>query len=86
MWLVLSHQEPQTQYKSEIKEKTLSRQESLDGLRISQKSAKTPLFTEFSDGLRGGNYAAHYQAVTAAQRQGPGGVGSVGYVEVAGHK
>ena len=54
MWLVLSHQEPQTQYKSEIKEKTLSRQESLDGLRISQKSAKTPLFTEFSDGLRGG--------------------------------
>jgi hypothetical protein len=55
MWLVLSHQEPQTQYKSEIKEKTLSRQESLDGLRISQKSAKTPLFTEFSDGLGGGN-------------------------------
>ena len=55
MWLVLSHQEPQTQYKSEIKEKTLSRQESLDGLRISQKSAKTPLFTEFSDGLWGGN-------------------------------
>ena len=55
MWLVLSHQEPQTQYKSEIKEKTLSRQESLDGLRISQKSAKTPLFTEFSDGLGGGD-------------------------------
>ena len=54
MWLVLSHQEPQTQYKSEIKEKTHSRQESLDGLRISQKSAKTPLFTEFSDGLGGG--------------------------------
>ena len=53
MWLVLSHQEPQTQYKSEIKEKTLSRQESLDGLRSSQKSAKTPLFTEFSDGLGG---------------------------------
>jgi hypothetical protein len=53
MWLVLSHQEPQTQYKSEIKEKTHSRQESLDGLRISQKSAKTPLFTEFSDGLGG---------------------------------
>ena len=58
MWLVLSHQEPQTQYKSEIKEKTLSRQESLDGLRISQKSAKTPLFTEFSDGLGGGNKSA----------------------------
>ena len=56
MWLVLSHQEPQTQYKSEIKEKTLSRQESLDGLRISQKSAKTPLFTEFSDGLGGAFY------------------------------
>ena len=34
----------------------------------------------------GGNHAAHYQAVTAAQRQGPGGVGSVGYVEVAGHE
>ena len=34
----------------------------------------------------GGNYAAHYQAVTAAQSQGPGGVGSVGYVEVAGHE
>ena len=33
----------------------------------------------------GGNYAAHYQAVTAAQSQVPGGVGSVGYVEVAGH-
>ena len=58
MWLVLSHQEPQTQYKSEIKEKTLSRQESLDGLRISQKSAKTPLFTEFSDGLGGGIFVA----------------------------
>ena len=53
MWLVLSHQEPQTQYKSEIKENTLSRQESLDGRRISQKSAKSPLFTEFSDGLGG---------------------------------
>ena len=58
MWLVLSHQEPQTQYKSEIKEKTLSRQESLDGLRISQKSAKTPLFTEFSDGLGGGYFSS----------------------------
>ena len=34
----------------------------------------------------GGNHAAHYQAVTAAQSQGPGGVGSVGYVEVAGHE
>ena len=37
-------------------------------------------------GFRGGNHAAHYQAVTAAQSQGPGGVGSVGYVEVAGHE
>jgi hypothetical protein len=55
MWLVLSHQEPQTQYKSEIKEKTPSRQESLYGLRICQISAKTPLFSEFSDGLRGGD-------------------------------
>ena len=36
--------------------------------------------------LGGGNHAAHYQAVPAAQRQGPGGVGSVGYVEVAGHE
>jgi hypothetical protein len=60
MWLVLSHQEPQTQYKSEIKEKTLSRQESLDGLRISQKSAKTPLFTEFSDGLGRGAHCTPY--------------------------
>ena len=34
----------------------------------------------------GGNHAAHHQAVTAAQRHGPGGVGSVGYVEVAGHE
>ena len=34
----------------------------------------------------GGNYVAHYQAVTAAQSQGPGGVGSVGSVEVAGHE
>ena len=34
----------------------------------------------------GGNYVAHYQAVTAAQSQGPGGVGSVGYVEVAGNE
>ena len=33
-----------------------------------------------------GNHAAHYQAVTAAQSQGPGGVGSVEYVEVAGHE
>ena len=37
-------------------------------------------------GFRGGNYAAHCQAVTAAQRQGPGGVGSVGYGEVAGQE
>ena len=36
--------------------------------------------------LRGGNYAAHYQAVTVAQSHHPGGVGSVGYVEVAGHE
>ena len=36
--------------------------------------------------FREGNHAAHHQAVTAAQRQGPGGVGSVGYVEVAGHE
>ena len=34
----------------------------------------------------GGSHAAHYQAVTTAQRQGPGGVKSVGYVEVAGHE
>ena len=38
------------------------------------------------DDFRGGNYAAHYQIVTTAQSQGPGGVGSVGYVEVAGHE
>ena len=34
----------------------------------------------------GSNYIAHYQAVTTAQSQGPGGVWSVGYVEVAGHE
>ena len=33
-----------------------------------------------------GDYVAHCQTVTAAQSQGPGGVGSVGYVEVAGHE
>jgi hypothetical protein len=68
MWLVLSHQEPQTQYKSEIKEKTLSRQESLDGLRISQKSAKTPLFTEFSDGLGGGLRASQFKNTKITRR------------------
>ena len=45
-----------------------------------------PLKSGFSDGLRGGSHAAHCQAVTTAQSQGPGGVGSVGYVEVAGHE
>ena len=34
----------------------------------------------------GDSHAAHCQTVTAAQSQGPGGVGSVGYVEVAGHE
>ena len=47
--------------------------------------ASAPFSAPVAD-FRGGNYAAHYQAVTAAQRQGPGGVGSVGYVEVAGHE
>ena len=32
----------------------------------------------------GTGHALHDVAVTAAQSQGPGGVGSVGYVEVAG--
>ena len=36
--------------------------------------------------LGGGSHTAHYQTVTTAQRQGPGGVGSVRYVEVAGHE
>ena len=48
-------------------------------------SASAPFSAPMAD-FRGGNYAAHYQAVTAAQSQGPGGVGSVGYVEVAGHE
>ena len=47
--------------------------------------ASAPFSAPVAD-FRGGNYAAHYQAVTAAQRQGPGGVGSVGYMEVAGHE
>ena len=34
----------------------------------------------------GGSYYARRQILTAAQSQGPGGVGSVGYVEVAGHE
>jgi len=47
--------------------------------------ASAPFCAPVAD-FRGGNYAAHYQTVTAAQRQGPGDVGSVGYVEVAGHE
>ena len=46
--------------------------------------ASAPFCAPVAD-FRGG-HAAHCQAVTAAQRQGPGGVGSVGYVEVAGHE
>ena len=46
--------------------------------------ASAPFSAPVAD-FRGG-YAAHYQAVTAAQSQRPGGVGSVGYVEVAGHE
>ena len=49
--------------------------------------ASAPFSAPVADFKRGGgNYAAHYQAVAAAQRQGPGGVGSVGCVEVAGHE
>ena len=47
--------------------------------------ASAPFSAPVAD-CKGGNYAAHCQAVTAAQRLGPGGVGSVGYVEVAGHE
>jgi len=47
--------------------------------------ASAPFCAPVAD-FRGDNYAAHYQAVTAAQSQRPGGVGSVGYVEVAGHE
>ena len=47
--------------------------------------ASAPFSAPVAD-FRGGSHAAHYQAVTAAQSQGPGGVGSVGYVEVAGHE
>ena len=42
------------------------------------------LFRAFNR-FRGGSYTAHYQAVTTAQSQCPDGVGSMGYVEVAGH-
>ena len=48
--------------------------------------ASAPFSAPVADFRGGGNHAAHYQAVTAAQSQGPGGVGSVGYVEVAGHE
>jgi len=47
--------------------------------------ASAPFSAPVAD-FRGGNYAVHCQAVTAAQSQGLGGVGSVGYVEVAGHE
>ena len=33
-----------------------------------------------------GSYSAHRQILTAARHHLPGGVGSVGYVEVAGHE
>ena len=48
--------------------------------------ASAPFSAPVADFRGRGNHAAHYQAVTAAQSQGPGGVGSVGYVEVAGHE
>ena len=48
--------------------------------------ASAPFRAPVADLGGGGSHAAHYQAVTAAQSQGPGGVGSVGYVEVAGHE
>ena len=47
--------------------------------------ASAPFSAPVAD-FMGGNHAAHCQAVTAAQSQGPGDVGSVGYVEVAGHE
>ena len=47
--------------------------------------ASAPFCAPVAD-FRGGSHAARCQAVTTAQRQGPGGVGSVGYVEVAGHE
>ena len=34
----------------------------------------------------GGSYSTHRQILTAARHHLPGGVGSVGYVEVAGHE
>ena len=48
--------------------------------------ASAPFSAPVADFRGGASHAAHYQAVTAAQSQGPGGVGSVGYVEVAGHE
>ena len=48
--------------------------------------ASAPFSAPAVDFRGGANHAARCQAVTAAQRQGPGGVGSVGYVEVAGHE
>ena len=48
--------------------------------------ASAPFSAPVADFRGGGSHAARCQAVTTAQRQGPGGVGSVGYVEVAGHE
>ena len=48
--------------------------------------ASAPFSAPVADFRGGGSHAARCQAVTAAQSQGPGGVGSVGYVEVAGHE
>ncbi len=53
--------------------------------RYATHFASAPFSAPVAD-FRGGNYATHYQAVMAAQSLGPGGVGSVGYVEVAGHE
>ena len=48
--------------------------------------ASAPFRAPVADLGGGGSHAAHYQAVTAAQSQRLGGVGSVGYVEVVGHE
>ena len=48
--------------------------------------ASAPFSAPVADFRGRTGHAAHYQAVTAAQSQGPGGVGSVESVEVAGHE
>ena len=48
--------------------------------------AHRAISVSFKSCVCGGSYSAHRQTLTAARHHLPGGVGSVGYVEVAGHE